>query len=371
MTKTIKMGNLYRQYLSIKEQIDDCISHTIEESSFIRGKAVETFERNFSHEIGTEHCVSCANGTDAIYIALKALNVKAGDEVIIPAMSWISTSETVTQAGGKVVFCDIDKNYNTIDPNKISDLITDKTVGIIPVHLYGQPAQMDEIAKISRANNLWIIEDCAQAHFAKIGDRNVGTFGHAATFSFYPGKNLGAMGDAGAILTNDIELSNYMQKFARHGGLTKGVHEIEGINSRLDGMQAAILNVKLQQIHGWDSRRRKIAQLYLDRLKNIDSIEAPVTRSDSDHAWHLFVIKTADRDQLSKFLRENGVDTSVNYPVPLPLLPCYQHLGHSEGDFPNAEKLSATGLSIPLYPELKDEEIERIIDLLYNWDSKK
>src|ERR1700724_999518 len=240
----IPFVDLHAQYLSIKPEIDAAIAEVIAESAFVRGRHVETFERAWAKTIGLKHCVSCGNGTDALYISMRALGVQPGDEVITTAHSWISTSETITQAGARVVFCDTDYETFTIDPAQIGAKITSATVGIIPVHLYAHPADMDAIMTIAHKHDLWVIEDCAQAHLARYKGRQVGTFGNAATYSFYPGKNLGAMGDAGAVVTNDSPLAEHMTMLARHGGLTKNQHHIEGINSRLAGMQAAILSAK-------------------------------------------------------------------------------------------------------------------------------
>ena len=235
----VPFADLQLQYQTIKSEIDAAIAAVIRDNAFIRGPYVDAFEREFASAVDVEHCVSCANGTDALYLAMAALKVQPGDEVITTAHSWISTSAMITHAGATVVFVDTDDSTFTIDPAAIEAAITPRTVGIIPVHLYGQPADMDAIMAIARKHKLWVIEDCAQAHLARYKGRQVGTFGVAATYSFYPGKNLGAMGDAGAVVTNDSALAEHMTMLARHGGLTKHQHRIEGINSRLDGMQAA------------------------------------------------------------------------------------------------------------------------------------
>src|SRR5215218_1572241 len=245
----VPFADLQLQYQSIKGEIDGAIAAVIRDNAFIRGPFVDAFERDFAAAAEVKHCVSCANGTDALYLAMAALKVQPGDEVITTAHSWISTSAMITHAGATPVFCDTDGATFTIDPKAIEAAITPRTVGIIPVHLYGQPADMDAIMAIARKHDLWVIEDCAQAHLARYGEQLVGTFGNAATFSFYPGKNLGAYGDAGAIITNDDQLADWMTMFGRHGG--KGDHVIEGINSRLDGLQAAILNAKLPHLEGW------------------------------------------------------------------------------------------------------------------------
>ena len=288
----VPFNDLYAQYLSLKPEIDDAIARTIQNSAFVRGPEVELFEENFAKLMGVDHCVSCANGTDALYIAMHALGVKPSDEVIVPAHSWISTSETVTQAGGKVIFCDTRDVDFTIDVDAIEAKITDKTVGIIPVHLYGHPAQMDDVMRIAKKHNLWVIEDCAQAHLATYNGTKVGQFGDIATFSFYPGKNLGAMGDAGALVTRDAQFARRAARFARHGGLIKGSHEIEGINSRLDGLQAAILNVKLPHLIGWNKRRQEVANEYLAHLSGVGDLILPQVDEQASHVWHLFVIRS-------------------------------------------------------------------------------
>ena len=363
----VPFNDLNEHYLSIKSEIDDAIAQVIKTSAFVRGPFVENFEQEFSNLIGTKYCVSCANGTDALYIAMKALDIKPGDEVIVPAHSWISTAAAVTQAGGDVIFCDTDSTY-TIDAAAVESKITSRTVGIIPVHLYGQPANLDELMRIATKHKLWVIEDCAQAHLAKYKGQIVGTFGDASTFSFYPGKNLGAMGDAGAIATNNQALANKMSMFARHGGLSKGDHQIEGINSRLDGLQAAILSVKMKYLTLWTVKRQEIASIYLDKLSGLKSIEMPITQSGREHVWHLFVVKSNTRNELAGFLKKNGIETAVNYPTSLPYLPAYKRLGHTAEDFPVAHANQSQILSIPVFPELSGEKQDYIIDLLVQYD---
>ena len=257
---TIPFVDLKAQYNSIKNEIDSTIQKVISETAFIKGKYVLQFEEDYKNAYGVKNVVSCANGTDAIYISLKALGIGAGDEVITTALSWISTSETITQAGAKVVFVDIDPENYTFDVSKIEEKITEKTKAIIPVHIYGHPANMTEIMRIAKHYNLNVIEDCAQAHFAQWKGQNVGTFGDLATFSFFPGKNLGAYGDAGAVITNDKKLADKVRMFANNGALVKHQHKIEGINSRMDGLQAAILSVKLKYINKWTNSRIKMQE---------------------------------------------------------------------------------------------------------------
>lgn len=346
----VRFVDLYAQYLALKEDIDLAIRSTIEQSAFIRSKSVDLFEESFSQVVGNKYCVSCANGTDALYIALKGLGIKPGDEVITTSHSWISTSETITQAGGKVVFCDTDDAFYTIDPKLISDKITKNTVGIIPVHLYGHPANMTEISYLAKKNSLWLIEDCAQSHLATHQNQTVGTFGEASTFSFYPGKNLGAMGDAGCLNTNNLELAKWAQLFARHGG--KGVHSIEGINSRLDGIQAAILNVKLPYLKSWNDKRISIAKVYNDNLGSVEQLILPKVLPGNKHVYHLYVVRTKQRDQLKLFLEQNHIPTVINYPRILPLLPAYSYLGHIPEHFPISAKYQSEILSLPIYPEM-------------------
>jgi dTDP-4-amino-4,6-dideoxygalactose transaminase len=355
----IPFVDLHAQYLSVKNEIDRAITEVIAESSYIRGRHVDGFEEAWARTLGVKRCVSCANGTDAIYIALRGLGVKPGDEVITSAHSWISTSETITQAGGRVVFCDTDEETFTIDPDDIERKITPATVGIVPVHLYGQPADMEAIMAIAKKHGLWVLEDCAQAHLAKYKGQFVGTFGNAATFSFYPGKNLGAYGDAGCVVTNDDRLAEWMTTFARHGG--KGDHVMEGINSRMDGLQAAILNAKLPHLPAWTEARRCVAACYDELLEDVGDIITPKIGSGRDHVYHLYVIRTENRDALREHLTQADISTVLNYPRALPFYPAYAHLGHVPRDFPVACFNQSRILSLPIYPEMTQEMIIHIV----------
>ncbi|GAB4560850.1 MAG: DegT/DnrJ/EryC1/StrS family aminotransferase [Rhizobacter sp.] len=361
-TPVVPFGDLHAQYLSIKPEIDAAVAEVIRASAFIRGPHVDRFEQSFAEAVGTKHCVSCANGTDSLYIAMHALGVSTGDEVIAPAHSWISTTETITQAGGKVVFCDTDATTYTIDPAQIEAKITSRTVGIIPVHLYGQPADMDAIMAIAAKHKLWVIEDCAQAHLARYKGRTVGTFGNAASFSFYPGKNLGAMGDAGAVVTNDAALAERMAMFARHGGLTKGDHRIEGINSRLDGLQAAVLSVKLPHLAAWTRRRQEVATEYDRLLAGVAGLARPQVAAGREHVYHLYVIQHDRRDALAKHLNAHGIQTAINYPIALPFVPAYARLGHQKTDFPNAFRQQSRILSLPMFPEMSFEQLQHVVE---------
>jgi dTDP-4-amino-4,6-dideoxygalactose transaminase len=361
--------DLHAQYQTIKDEIDFVIADVIEKSAFVRGPYVERFEQMFAGMMERKHCVSCANGTDSLYIAMVALGVKPGDEVLAPAHSWISTTETISQAGATVIFCDTDKDTFTIDPKSIEEKITPNTVGIIPVHLYGQAADMDVIMAIAKKHKLWVLEDCAQAHLARYKGQLVGTFGDVASFSFYPGKNLGAMGDAGAVVTNDDALAEKMTMFARHGGLKKGDHEIEGINSRLDGIQAAILSVKLPYLATWTSRRQEYARRYSSMLSGVAGVRVPQIAEGREHVWHLYVIRHEQRDRLSQHLQSNGIATVINYPVALPFLPAYRRFGHLPEHFPQAHANQSRILSIPIFPEMSQEQISQVVESIASFQS--
>ena len=365
---SVPYADLHLQYQTIKEDIDAAIAAVIRDSAFIRGTYVDAFESAFAAAIDAKHCVSCANGTDALFIAMAALGVKEGDEVITTAHSWISTSAMITHAGGTVVFCDTDANTFTIDPAAVENAITPRTVGIIPVHLYGQSADMDAIMAIAHKHQLWVIEDCAQAHLARYKDQQVGTFGNAATYSFYPGKNLGAMGDAGAVVTNDDDLAMRMAMLGRHGGLTKHQHKIEGINSRLDGLQAAILSAKLPHLQQWTRARQKAAAVYNAGLNQVKDLEIPHVAFDRTHVYHLYTIQHPHRDELAKYLSANGVQTAINYPIALPFLEAYSRFGHRPEQFPNAHRQQSNILSLPMFAEITADQQELVIDLIHAFE---
>jgi len=352
--------DLYAQYLSIKDEIDDAIKRVIENSAFVRGCHVDEFEERFARLIGTRHCISCANGTDALFITLKSLGLEPGDQVITTAHSWISTSETITQAGGRVVFCDTEADFFCLNPELIESKITPRTKGIVVVHLYGQSADMRPIIEIAKRHGLWVVEDCAQSHLAEYDGQRVGTMADAGTFSFYPGKNLGAMGDAGCIVTNRDDVADFAALYARHGG--KNDHKIEGINSRMDGLQAAILNVKTKYIADWTDRRIEIAKKYDSLLKGIDGVVTPSRRANDKHVFHLYVIRCQVRDALRAYLKSRDIPTVVNYPKALPFYPAYSYLGHTSTDFPVASRHSGEILSLPIYPELTDEQQQSVVE---------
>jgi dTDP-4-amino-4,6-dideoxygalactose transaminase len=364
----IPFVDLHAQYMSIKGEVDRAIATVIADSSFIRGPFVTDFEEAFAKHVGVKHCVSCANGTDAIYIAMLGLGLKPGDEVITTAHSWISTTETITQAGGKIVFCDTDADTFTIDPRQIEAKITPRTVGIIPVHLCGQAADMDAILAIAKKHNLWVIEDCAQAVNAQYKGRTVGTMGNAATFSFYPGKNLGAMGDAGCLVTNDSKLAAWCELFARHGG--KGEHQIEGINSRLDGLQAAILLAKLPHLASWTAARQRVGAAYDKMFAGMTQVRTPHVAEGRTHVYHLYMLRVPQRDALQKHLNQAGVSTMLNYSRALPFYPAYARYGHTPSDFPNAFESQNTILSIPIYPEIKQDAMGYVVKSIADFYAK-
>lgn len=355
----VPFNDLYSHHQSLQPDLDKAIREIIDSSSFIRGSAVDRFEALFAEAIGVKHCVSCANGTDALFITMKSLGVGPGSEVITTAHSWISTSSTITQAGGRVVFCDTEPETFTLNPSLIESKITENTRGIIPVHLYGQPADMTPILEIAERYGLWVIEDCAQAHLAHYYERTVGTLGTAGTFSFYPGKNLGAMGDAGCIVTNHDELAQHMTYYARHGG--KGEHFIEGINSRMDGIQGAVLSMKLPHLPRWTAKRQGIAKKYTELLAGTGDVVLPDTAEGREHVFHLYVILTERRDALKSYLGNHGIQTIINYPKALPFVPAYEYLGHQPEDFPVAYSHQDRILSLPLFPEMTDSQIEYVI----------
>lgn len=356
----VDLGALYNAH---KAELDAAVSRVVENSAFIGGAAVAGFERAFAEQYGVANCVSCANGTDAIYIALRMLGIGPGDEVITTASSWIATSETVSQAGARPVFVDVDDYYN-LDAALLEQALTPATRAVIVVHLYGQAADMTAITDFCRRNELLLIEDCAQAHFAEWRGQRVGTFGDAATFSFYPGKNLGAWGDAGAIITNDDDLADRCRMFANHGALVKHRHEMEGINSRMDGIQAAVLNAKLPHIGDWTAGRRKIAALYDRLLADVGDVRLPLVRDGASHVYHLYVISTAYRDPLKSWLAENDVQSAIHYPTALPLLPAYAYLGMQASSIPKAAANQDRILSLPMYPQMSTAMVEYVAETI-------
>lgn len=362
----IPLVDLNAQYENIKLEIDNAIKEVINSSDFIgnrNNRFLQTFEKNFSDYLNVNSCIGCGNGTDAIEIVLKALGIGVNDEVILPAMSWISTSEAISSVGAKPVFVDINSDVYTINVQNIKEKINKNTKAIIPVHLYGYPADMTYINEIANQYNLFVIEDCAQAHGATYMERKVGTIGNAGTFSFFPAKNLGAFGDAGCIVTNDIELGEKCRLIANHGQIERHNHILEGRNSRLDGLNAAVLNIKLKYLDKWVKSRRLNADYYKSKLLD-KNLVLPKERNNYFHAYHLFVIQTEERDKIKHILDSNGVDTSIHYPTPLPFLKAYESLSYKNNDIPVATRVTNNILSLPMYPELTKDNIDFICSLI-------
>jgi dTDP-4-amino-4,6-dideoxygalactose transaminase len=360
----IKFLDLKKQYDEISNEINFAISTVIENTAFIGGKYLETFEQNFASYHDTKYCVGVGNGTDALEIALWALDLPKGSEVIVPANSFIATSEAVTRNNLKVVFVDCKDDYTTCTKS-IKEHITANTSCIIPVHLYGQACDMDEIISIAQEYGLKVIEDSAQAHGAKYKNKKIGSFGDLATFSFYPGKNLGAYGDGGAIITNDDNLARRCEMYANHGRSSKFSHEIEGRNSRLDGIQAAILDVKLKYLDKWIERRNMIAQFYLQNISN-PKIILPIINKESLHVYHLFVIRVEKPQELKEYLSMNDIQSGIHYPVALPQLNAYKYHKQNCDTF-YALKWDKELLSIPIGEHLEDNEVDKIVEILNSY----
>ncbi len=366
----IPFVDLKAQYFGIKEEIDSAIASVISETAFIGGLPVSQFEQAFSEAYGVKHCISVANGTDSLYIIMKMMGFGQGDEVITVANSWISSSETISQVGARPVFIDIHPEFYSIDEKLIEEKINSRTKAILVVHLQGQMCEMATISTLCEKYGLFLIEDCAQSHFSEYRGQRAGTFGQAASFSFYPGKNLGAYGDAGCILTNSDDLARKYCLFARHGALKKHEHEIEGINSRMDGLQAAVLLAKLPHIYRWTEQRIRNADLYDLCLSNVGDIIIPKRRENSKHTFHLYVIRSNFRNELASFLREHGVETAIHYPRALPNLPAYAYLEYTPEDFPIASLYQKQILSLPMYPELSESAIGYVAECIKTFFKK-
>ncbi len=362
---TIPLVDLKAQYVTIKPEIDAAMQRVVNNTSFILGKEVVEFEKNFAAFSHAQHCVGTDSGTAALHLALLILGVKAGDEIITTTHTFIATAEVISLIGAKPVLVDIDPRTYNIDPNQIEAAITPRTRAIIPVHLYGQPAEMDAILDIARRHNLRVIEDAAQAHGAEYRSRRAGSMGDVACFSFYPGKNLGAYGDAGALVTNDAALADHARMLRDHGRTEKYAHKLTGYGYRLDALQAAILGAKLPHLDAWNARRREIADYYTELLTNTD-IVTPYVPPHVKPVYHIYCIRvpSGNRDGMQKHLKARGADTGIHYPIPLHLQPVYENLGYKAGDFPRAEKAAGEILSLPMYPELTDAQAQQIVDAI-------
>lgn len=347
----------------IRDELNQAFASTLDQSWFIGGENDQKFEEEFSQFIGDVYTVGCGNGLDSLMLILKALGIGEGDEVIVPANTFIASALAVSYAGAKPVLVDPILETGNIDPAKIEDAITSRTKAILPVHLYGQPAQMNEIMEIAKKHNLYVVEDAAQAHGATYFGKKVGAFGDGAGFSFYPGKNLGALGDAGAAVLKDPEVARRVRTFGNYGSEIKYKHDLLGNNSRLDEMQAAFLRIKLKHLDRWNEERKNIARKYLEGIKN-PLIHLPEVIEGADPVWHIFAIRTAERDHLKDCLEEKGIGTNIHYPIPVHLQKAYADLGYQKGDFPAAEEIASTELSLPMYYGMTDEQIQYVIDQL-------
>ncbi|MCA1553952.1 MAG: DegT/DnrJ/EryC1/StrS family aminotransferase [Chloroflexi bacterium] len=359
----IPLVDLKAQYAAIKPDVDAAIARVVESTQFIMGEEVRAFEREFATFCGAKHCIGMASGTAAIHLALHVCGIGAGAEVITTTFTFTATAEAICQAGATPVFVDIDPQTYNLDPNNVEAAITPRTRAIIPVHLYGQPAEMDAILDIARRHNLVVLEDAAQAHGAEYRGTRIGTLGHAAIFSFYPGKNLGAYGDAGAIVTNDDAFAAMVRQLSDHGRSDKYTHAEIGFGYRLDALQAAILRAKLPYLEHWNEARRAHANRYRELLADCDLV-LPREPEHVTSVYHIFAVRAAERDTLAAHLKAKGVQTGVHYPIPLHMQPAYASLSYREGDLPVAEEVASTELSLPMYPELTDEQLQFVASAL-------
>jgi dTDP-4-amino-4,6-dideoxygalactose transaminase len=356
---------LHETYSEIKSQIDQAISRVLESGRYISSEENLNFERDWSHYTNSQYCVSTSNGLDAIKLALRALNIKEGDEVIVPSNTYIATWLAVTHVGAKLIPVEPSLDHN-LDPKLIEQAITPKTKAILIVHLYGQPADIDSIVEIAKHHKLFVIEDAAQAHGASYKGQRLGSHSDICAWSFYPGKNLGAFGDAGALTTNNETLAESASILRNYGSRQKYHNETIGYNCRMDPMQAAILRVKLSYLSQWNARRTKLAHRYLRQINN-KHIMLPVVNMYSEHAWHLFVIQCDTRDMLSQYLSDFGIGTLIHYPVPPHLQPAYKSLGYRKGSFPIAEALASSVLSLPIGPHLPDSAADYVISVINDY----
>lgn len=358
----IKFLDIQKQYESIKSEIDEAVSLVFKEGDFIKGRAVKEFESSFAKYCEAGYCVSCGNGTDALAALIKCLDLIEGSTVIVPANTFIATAEAVISNRLNVKFADIDEDY-TISPESVESIITEDVSAVVAVHLYGNPAKIAELKKITEKWNIPLVEDAAQAHGAMIGNVRTGSLADGAVFSFYPGKVLGAAGDAGAVVLNDEDLASKVRKYCDHGRIEKYLHETAGINSRMDSVQAAVLNVKLKYLDGWIEKREQVARLYFDLLKDVPDIILPKVRENVRHAWHLFVIRHHKRFELINYLKEKGIDSGIHYPIALPEQPAFkEHLSYAK-DF-KAVKYSTDLISLPMGEHLSEKDVIKITEVL-------
>jgi len=361
--------DLKAQYEAIKEEIKKAIMDIVESGQYIMGPNVKAFEEEIAAYLGVKHAIAVANGTDALVLTLDALEIGPGDEVITSPYTFFASAECISRVGAKPVFADIDPETLNINPEEIEKKITEKTKAIIPVHIFGQAAEMDKITALAEKHDIYVVEDACQAIGAEINGRKVGTIGKAGCFSFFPTKNLGAYGDGGLVVTNDDELADKIRLLRVHGSRKKYFHDVVGYNSRLDEIQAAILRVKLKYIDSWNEARRQKAKLYNELLKNTP-VKTPDIKEGKSHVFHLYTILAPNRDELKRHLEQKGIPTGIYYPLPLHLQEAYKDLGYKKGDMPVAEKTCKSNLSLPLYPEMPDEQIKYIADSVIEFYEK-
>ena len=349
------------QYESIRDEIAIALQEVLDNTAFAGGPFVEKFEKEFASFCQCEFAIGVSSGTAALWLTLLGLGIGAGDEVITVPNTFIATAEAISFSGAKPVFVDIDEQTYNINPELLEGAITPRTKAIIPVHLYGQTADMDHIMEIARAHGLFVVEDACQAHGAEYRGRRAGSIGDAGCFSFYPGKNLGAYGEAGAVVTNNAELAEKIRMFRDHGQAKKYYHSIIGWNARMDGFQGAVLSVKLKHLPAWNQARRKNAQLYNDFLADVDDVIAPIEADYARHVYHIYAIRTQNRDALIRALTEKDIFCGIHYPIPIHLQDAYKFLGYKKGSFPVAEKCAEELVSLPMFPEMRREHIEAVI----------
>lgn len=366
----IQFLDLSAAYRELKAEIDEAAQRAMESGWYILGPEVEQFESDFAEFCGAKHAVGVANGLDALTLALKAMDINPGDEVIVPSNTYIATWLAVTHCGARPIPVEPDPKTFNISPELIESAITSKTKAIIPVHLYGQPADLDPIISLAKKYGLRVLEDGAQAHGAKYKGKVIGSHGDAVAWSFYPGKNLGALGDGGAITTNDTDLAEKIRALRNYGSKVKYINEVVGYNSRLDPIQAAILNVKLKHLDNWNQRRKNIARQYLDKFSGVD-IKLPTPPAWADPVWHLFVVQHNSRDELAKNLSENGIQTLIHYPIPPHQQQAYSNLGFKKDEFPIARAMAATVLSLPIGPHLDNESVGKIVNCVSRFINEK
>lgn len=359
----IPLLDLQAQYHSIKDEIDAAIMEVLESCRFILGDKVKELEEKIAAYSGVKYGIGVANGTDALILSLEALGIGEGDEVITTSFTFFATTESISRVGARPVFVDIDPKTFNLDVNLIKEKITEKTKAIIPVHLFGQPADMDAIMKLAQKYNLKVIEDACQAIGAEYKGKKIGSFGDTACFSFFPSKNLGGAGDGGMVVANDAQVFEKIRLLRQHGSSKKYCHTILGHNSRLDEIQAAMLLVKLKYLDLWNEKRRKNAYLYNELLKGTDVI-TPYEIEDIKHVYHLYVVRAKNRDSLAEKLKQNGIASGVYYPLPLHLQEVYRDLGYQRGDLPESEKASLETLALPLYPEMSEEKVRKVVQIL-------